>query len=205
MVDGQNLAPLICGLHPLVLVARPIFRPSRFRPRPETIFHLQWTKYICIASLNLHEGFIWQNAIRDIGARRCHRGTFVLLREGDLSPNPAILLPIVCLNIISLLFPNMLATSNQIESHITKKNKGKKLIAFKQNRFVSKSQYAKDCNKNDDDLQTKAGWGDLLTGDPQHLPLIRARAVMWQHHHHIKWQHKGNIKLWFWSFWHRLD
>ena len=116
-----NSGLLIWGVHPLVLVARLIFRAGKFRPRPETIFHLQWTKYICIASLNLHEGFIWQNAIRDIGARRCHRGTFVLLREGDLSPNPAILLPIVYLNIISLLFPNMLATSNQIESYITKK------------------------------------------------------------------------------------
>ena len=147
MVDGQNLVPLICGLHPLVLVARPIFRPSRFRPRPETIFHLQWTKYICIASLNLHEGFIWQNAIRDIGVRRCHRGTFVLLREGDLSPNPAILLPIVYLNIISLLFPicwQPVTKSNLISP---KRIKGKKLIAFKQflpkfsrfqNRFVSK-------------------------------------------------------------------
>ena len=45
-----NSPPLICRVHPLILVARLIFRAGKFRPRPETIFHLQWTKYICIAS-----------------------------------------------------------------------------------------------------------------------------------------------------------
>ena len=88
-----NSLPLIWGVHPLVLVARLIFRAGKFWPRPETIFHLQWTKYICIASpldVDLHAGFIWQNAIPDIGGRRCHQGDICTPERGPIpqSTNP---------------------------------------------------------------------------------------------------------------------
>ena len=105
-----NSLRLIWGVHPLVLVARLIFRAGKFRPRPETIFHLQWTKYICIAfpqTSDLHEGFIWQNAIPDIGEDAASGGhLYSWERPISQSTKPSSPLPIVYLNIISRFCPN---------------------------------------------------------------------------------------------------
>ena len=89
-----NSGPLIWGVHPLVLVARLIFRAGKFRPRPETIFHLQWTKYICIASPQTRicmPGSFDKMQSQILEPEDGMRGTFVLLREGQ-SPDPPDLL-----------------------------------------------------------------------------------------------------------------
>ena len=79
---------------------------NHFSPAPMNQIYLH-----CLHpdTADLHEGFIWQNAILDIGGEDAASGGHLYSWEGGPIPQsskPPSFLPIVYLNIISRFFPN---------------------------------------------------------------------------------------------------